>query len=104
MNECCCGVNTTNSKLCCCDFGNCENKSIAPSTPAKSEEENLSLIDERQVELLDGYRAARDLAARHAQSKADRASLMRIQASALDLEAEELINEINEATPMPAGE
>lgn len=63
----------------------------------------MSLIDERQVEVLDAYRAARDVAARHAQSKADRATLMRIQASALDAEAVELVNELNEATPIPQG-
>ena len=60
-------------------------------------------IDEKQIDLLDDYRAARDEAARWAQSKADRAKLYRIQADALDAEAVELVNELNEGTPLPAG-
>src|SRR3990167_9839639 len=50
-----------------------------PSVPVKDEEDfSMSLIDERQVEVLDGFRSARDAAARHAQSKGDRATLMKI--------------------------
>ena len=93
--------------FCCQEYQwneRCSCNQVAPFAPAKSKEEpEVSLIDEKQVELLDGYRAARDLAARHAQSKADRAELMRIQAEALDKEAIELVNEINEGTPLPAG-
>ena len=61
----------------------------------------MSLIDERQVEVLDGFRSARDAAARHAQSKVDRATLMKIQAEALIAESRELIAELNENVPMP---
>jgi len=61
----------------------------------------VSLIDERQVEVLDGFRNARDIAARHAQSKVDRATLMQIQAEAYIAEARELIAELNENLPMP---
>lgn len=59
------------------------------------------MIDERQIEVLDSFRSARDVAKRHAQSKVDRATLMKIQAEALIAEARELVAEINEETPYP---
>lgn len=59
------------------------------------------MIDKRQVEVLDGFRAARDVARRHAQSKVDRATLMKIQAEALIAESRELVAELNEETPYP---
>ena len=76
------------------------NKSV-PAPESAGGEEPVSLIDERQVEVLDGFRNARDLAARHAQSKVGRATLMKIQAEAYIAEARELIAELNENLPMP---
>ena len=61
----------------------------------------MSMIDDRQIEVLDGFRAARDTAKRHAQTKVDRATLMKIQAEALIAEARELVADINEETPFP---
>ena len=72
-----------------------------PAPESAGGEEPVSLIDERQVEVLDGFRNARDIAARHAQSKVDRATLMKIQAEAYIAEARELIAELNENLPMP---
>lgn len=60
----------------------------------------MSMVDERQIEVLDGFRNARDIAKRHAQSKVDRATLMKIQAEALIAEAKELVAELNEETPL----
>ena len=56
----------------------------------------MSLIDERQLEVLDGFRNARDIARRHAQTKVDKATLMKIQAEALIAESRELVAELNE--------
>lgn len=72
-----------------------------PAPESAGGEEPMSLIDERQVEVLDGFRAARDTAKRHAQSKVDRATMMKIQAEALIAEARELVAELNEDTPYP---
>lgn len=71
------------------------------SAPESAEGEDMSLIDERQVEVLDNFRNARDVAARHAQSKVDRATLMKIQAEALIAESRELVAELNENVPIP---
>ena len=80
----------------------CESESNPEPAPESAGGElSLSLIDERQVEVLDAFRAARDVAARHAQSKVDRATLMKIQAEAYIAEARELIAELNENLPMP---
>lgn len=73
----------------------------APAPESAGGEEPMSLIDERQVEVLDAFRAARDTAKRHAQSKVDRATMMKIQAEALIAEARELVAELNEDTPYP---
>lgn len=74
----------------------------SPRVPVKDEEDfSMSLIDERQVEVLDDFRAARDAAARHAQSTVDRATLMKINAEAKIAAARELIAELNENTPYP---
>ena len=89
-----CGQLFGNNWICSC------NKS-APAPESAGGEEPVSLIDERQVEVLDGFRNARDIAARHAQSKVDRATLMKIQAEAYIAEARELIAELNENLPMP---
>lgn len=72
-----------------------------PSVAANDVEEPMSMIDERQVEVLDNFRSARDVARRHAQSKVDRATLMKIQAEALIAESRELVAELNEETPYP---
>lgn len=90
-----CGQRLENSRLCSCNF-----KSV-PAPESAGGEEQVSLIDERQLEVLDGFRNARDIAARHAQSKVDRATLMKIQAEAYIAEARELIAELNENLPMP---
>ena len=58
-------------------------------------------IDERQIEVLEGMRSARDTAYRYAQSKHDRATLYRIQADALEAEGNEIVSEINEGVPAP---
>lgn len=71
------------------------------SAPESAEGEDMSLIDERQVEVLDNFRNASDVAARHAQSKVDRATLMKIQAEALIAESRELVSELNENVPIP---
>lgn len=77
------------------------NPNPVPAPESAGGEDPVSLIDERQVEVLDNFRAARDTAARHAQSKVDRATLMKIQAEAYIAEARELIAELNENLPMP---
>lgn len=71
------------------------------SAPESAEGEDMSLIDERQLEVLDDFRRARDAAKRHAQTKVDKATMMKIQAEALIAESRELVSEINEETPYP---
>lgn len=66
---------------------------------SQPEEPLANNIDEQQITLLDGMRSARDAAYRYAQSKHDRATLMRIQADALQRESDEIVAEINEGVP-----
>lgn len=82
-------------------YAGCTTPTAAAET---AEEYPVSLIDDKQVELLDLMRDSRDRAARYAQTKRDRATLMRIQAKALEKESDEIVNEINEGTPLAAGE
>lgn len=71
---------------------------------SQQEEPLANNIDEQQITLLDGMRSARDAAYRYAQSKHDRATLMRIQADALEAEGNEIVSEINEGVPAPESE
>ena len=77
------------------------NPNPVPAPESAGGEEQVSLIDERQLEVLDGFRNARDIARRHAQTKVDKATLMKIQAEALIAESRELVAELNEDTPYP---
>ena len=72
--------------------------------PSQQEEPVANNIDEQQITLLDNMRSARDAAYRYAQSKHDRATLMRIQADALEAEGNEIVSEINEGVPTPESE
>jgi len=75
------------------------------SAPESAEgEEHMSLIDERQIALLDKARAAKDEAHRYFKSKNDKARLMEIQLEALRKEAAEGIAELNEDFPLPDDE
>ena len=71
---------------------------------SQQEETLANNIDEQQITLLDNMRSARDAAYRYAQSKHDRATLMRIQADALEAEGNEIVSEINEGVPAPESE
>lgn len=77
----------------------CVKSNPAPAPESAGGETKLSLIDERQVEVLDDFRSARDTARRYAQTKVDRATLMKIQAEALIAESRELVAELNEDVP-----
>lgn len=85
-----------------CGCWNCNhNLNPVPAPESAGGETTLSNIDERQIEVLDAFRAARDTAKRHAQSKVDRATLMKIEAESLIAQARELVAELNEDTPYP---
>lgn len=95
----------------CCDCGEYSEWTHACIEPdwkkelrpymSQQEEPLANNIDEQQITLLDGMRSARDAAYRYAQSKHDRATLMRIQADALEREGDEIVSEINEGVPAP---
>ncbi len=80
------------------------NPKPAPAPESAEGEEHMSLIDERQIALLDKARAAKDEAHRYFKSKNDKARLMEIQLEALRKEAAEGIAELNEDFPLPDDE
>lgn len=80
------------------------NPKPAPAPESAGGEEHMSLIDERQIALLDKARAAKDEAHRYFKSKNDKARLMEIQLEALRKEAAEGIAELNEDFPLPDDE
>ena len=80
------------------------NPKPAPAPESAEGEEHMSLIDERQIALLDKARAAKDEAHRYFKNKNDKARLMEIQLEALRKEAAEGIAELNEDFPLPDDE
>ena len=80
------------------------NPKPAPAPESAEGEEHMSLLDERQIALLDKARAAKDEAHRYFKSKNDKARLMEIQLEALRKEAAEGIAELNEDFPLPDDE